>query len=68
MRRKPIVGTIVGVFDGALDGRRARLLRKTKLGYTVELLESKGTFKRGEILILSGAEFKIDTKETTADE
>ena len=39
LRRKPIVGTVVGIFSGALDGTRARLLRTTKLGYTVELLE-----------------------------
>ena len=42
MRKRPIVGTITGVFAGTLDGRRARLIRRTTLGYTVELLESKG--------------------------
>ena len=68
MRRKSIVGTIVGVFSGALDGIRAQLIRRTKLGYTVKLLESKGTFHKGDILHLNVTEFKIDTKETTEDE
>ena len=37
MAKQPIVGTITGVFDGALDGLPARLVRRRKLGYTVEL-------------------------------
>ncbi len=68
LRRKPMVGTVVGIFSGALDGTRARLLRTTKLGYTVELLESKGTFTKGDILLLSIAEFNFDKKETTEGE
>ena len=68
MGRKPIVGTIVGIFSRALDGTRAQLIRRTKLGYTVELLESKGTFKRGDILLLSAGQFKIDKKATTAED
>ena len=68
MRRKPIVGTIVGVFEGVLDGTRAQLIRRRKLDYTDELLESKGALKKGDILHLNVTEFKIDTKETTADE
>jgi hypothetical protein len=66
--RKPIVGTIVGIFSGALDGTRAQLIRRIKLGYTVELLESKGTFKKGDILLLSAGQFKIDKKATTTEE
>ena len=68
MRKKPIVGTVVGVFHGELDGTRAQLIRRTTLGYTVKLLQSKGTCKRGEILLLSATEFKMDKKETRADE
>ena len=68
MRSKPIVGTIVGIFSGALDGMRAQLIRRTKFGYTVELLESKGAFQRGDILLLSATEFQRDRGETTADE
>jgi hypothetical protein len=37
MAKQPLVGTITGVFDGALDGLPARLVRRRKLGYTVEL-------------------------------
>jgi hypothetical protein len=57
--KKPIVGTIVGVFDGALDGLSAQLMSRTKLGYTVQLLEAKDTFHQGDILLLSVAEFNI---------
>ena len=37
MAKQPLVGTIIGGFDGALNGLRARLVRRRKLGYTVEL-------------------------------
>lgn len=67
MRKRPIVGTIAGVFGGTLDGIRAQLLRRTALGYTVELLESKGVWKKGDILPLSGAEFHIDRQDTTQE-
>ena len=62
-----IVGTIVGVFSGALDGVQARLIRRTKFGYTVELLESKGEFQKGSIVLLSVAEFTIQQGETTEE-
>jgi hypothetical protein len=55
--KKGMVGTITGVFDGALDGIAARLVRRRKFGYTVELLASKHTFQKGDILHLSPAEF-----------
>jgi hypothetical protein len=64
VRKKPIIGTIVGVFDGALDGLQARLIRKTKLGYTVELLESRGAFRKGDRVHVSVAEFHITLGET----
>jgi len=64
VRKKPIIGTIVGVFDGALDGLQARLIRKTQLGYTVELLESRGEFRRGDRVYLSVAEFRIHKGDT----
>jgi hypothetical protein len=60
LEKTPIVGTIVGVFDGALDGVQARLIRRIQIGYTVELLESKGAFHKGDRLQLSSAEFKIN--------
>jgi hypothetical protein len=41
-----MVGTITGVFDEALDGLVARLIRKRKFGYTVELLEAKPPFTK----------------------
>ena len=64
MRTKPIIGTIVGVFYGALDGVQAQLIRITKLGYTVELLESKGAFHKGDRVHLSVTEFTINREET----
>ena len=60
MRKKPIVGTIVGVFSGVLDGVQARLIGRTKFGYTVELLESKDAFRKGDRIQLSIAEFTIN--------
>ena len=67
MRKKPIVGTIVGVFSGALDGFQAQLIRRTKFGYTVELLESRGEFRTGDRVHLSVAEFQINKGETTEE-
>jgi len=62
--KKPIIGTIVGVLDGALDGVQAQLIRRTNLGYTVKLLESKDTFRKGDTIHLSMAEFTIHKGET----
>ena len=67
MRNRPLVGTITGVFSGELDGIRARLIHWMILGYTVELLESKGVWKKGDILPLSGAEFHIERQDTTQE-
>jgi len=67
LRKKPIVGTIVGVFSGALDGFQAQLIRRTKFGYTVELLESNGEFKKGNIVLLSVAEFTINKRTMNND-
>jgi len=67
VRKRPIMGTIAGVFSGELDGIRARLIHWTTLGYTVELLESKGVWKKGDILPLSGAEFHIERQDTTQE-
>ena len=61
--KKPIIGTIVGVFDGALDGVQAQLIRRTRLGYTVELLESKDAFRKGDTIHLTVAEFRIHKGE-----
>jgi hypothetical protein len=66
--KKPRVGTIVGVLDGALDGVQAQLIRRTTLGYTVELLESKGAFHKGDRVHLSVTEFQINKGETTAEQ
>ena len=62
MQRQPIVGTITGVFHGILDGMPARLVRRGKVGYTVELLASRDTFHKGDYLALSPAEFAIDRR------
>jgi len=63
VRKKPIVGTITGIFYGALDGVQARLIRTTKFGYTVELLESKGAFQKGSLVLLSVAELKLNKEK-----
>ena len=57
MAKKCVIGRIIGVFDGALDGIVVRLVRERKFGYTVELLESKHPFHTGDIVHLSPAEF-----------
>jgi hypothetical protein len=44
VEKPPIVGTIVGVCDGALDGVQARRIRSRQTGYPVQLFESKGAF------------------------
>jgi len=62
VRKKPLVGTITTVFYGALDGVQARLIRTTKFGYTVELLESKDTFHKGDRVHLSATEFTINKR------
>ena len=59
MAKPAIIGTIIGVFNGALDGLPARLVRRRKLGYTVELLEARGRFPAGSIVHLSFAEFLL---------
>jgi len=63
-KKKPIMGTIVGVLDGALDGVQAQLMRRTKIGSTVQLLESKDTCRTGESVHLSRAAFTIHQGET----
>jgi hypothetical protein len=64
--KKPSVGTITAVFDDALDGIAARLVRRRKFGYTVELLESKNTFHQGDTVHLSLAEFRLQQDHTRA--
>ena len=66
--KKPIIGTIVGVLDGALDGIQAQLMRITKMGYTVKLLESKDAFRKGDTVHLSVAEFTINKGEPVGDD
>ena len=61
--QKPLIGTIVGVLDGALDGVQAQLMRITNMGYTVKLLESKDAFRKGDTVHLSVAEFHIHKGE-----
>ena len=63
MAKKYMVGTITGVFDGALDGIAARLVRRRKFGYTVELLASKHPFQKGDIVHLSPAEFLMQDND-----
>jgi hypothetical protein len=57
MAKKQIVGTITGVFNGALDGIAARLVHRRRLGYTVELLASGDSWHKGDLVHLSPAEF-----------
>jgi hypothetical protein len=64
MAKKPIVGTITGVFDETLNGISARLLRRTQVGYTVELLESRHPFQKGDTVHLSPAELLISNEHT----
>ena len=59
MAKQVIIGTIIGGFHGALDGLPARLIRRRKLGYTVELLEARGRLQAGTIVHLSFAEFLL---------
>ena len=59
MRKRPRVGTIHGAFQGTLDGIAAKLIRIRKFGYTVELLESRGDFQRGDRVHVSCAEFTL---------
>jgi hypothetical protein len=59
MAKKFIVGTITGMYDDTLDGIAARLVRRRRLGYTVELLESKAPFQKGDLMHLSPAEFSL---------
>ena len=67
MQHQPIIGTITGVFQGVLDGMPARLVRRGKVGYTVELLASRDTFRKGDYIGLSPAEFTIDTRTVPVD-
>jgi hypothetical protein len=64
-KKKVLVGTITGAFGGVLNGIRAQLIRRTTLGYTVELLGARGAFKKGYRLGLSVAEFHIDRQDST---
>lgn len=66
MAKQRIIGTITGVFDGALDGLTARLVRRRKFGYTVELLASKHPFQKGDIVHLSPAEFLMHDDDSRA--
>jgi hypothetical protein len=62
--KKPLVGTVVGVFDGAIDGIQAQLITRTRLGYMVELLETKDTFRKGDRVHVSVAEFHLHQGDT----
>jgi hypothetical protein len=66
MAKQRIIGTITGVFDGALDGLTARLVRRRKFGYTVELLAFKHPFQKGDIVHLSPAEFLMQEDDPRA--
>ncbi len=67
LRTPSIVGTIKGVFNGALDGTPARLIRTWQFGYMVELLASKGEFHQGDHMGVSVAEFEITPRAITHD-
>ena len=59
MAKQAIIGTIIGGFDGVLNGLPARLVRRRKFGYTVELLEARGRLQAGTIVHVSFAEFLL---------
>jgi hypothetical protein len=61
MAKQPTIGTITSVFDKALDGLVARLVRRRKLGYTVELLESKDRWHKGDIVHLGSVPITCET-------
>jgi hypothetical protein len=65
--KKYVVGTITGVFDSALDGIAACLVRRRKFGYTVELLESKHPFQ-GSSALNRGHEHQRSTRRLSARE
>ena len=67
MRKYLVLGTITGAFDGALDGVQAQLIRRSKLGYTVELLAAKDAFHKGDHVELSVAEFTINPRKSGHD-
>jgi hypothetical protein len=64
MAKQAIIGTIIGGFDGVLNGLPARLVRRRKFGYTVELLEARGPLQAGTLVHLSFAEFLIPPERT----
>lgn len=64
MAKQAIIGTIIGGFDGVLNGLPARLVRRRKFGYTVELLEARGRLQAGTLVHLSFAEFLIHQERT----
>ena len=66
MAKQAIIGTIIGGFNGALDGLPARLVRRRKFGYTVELLEARGRLQAGTLVHLSFAEFLVQQERTGA--
>ena len=57
VREQPIIGTVKGVFRGALDGIPARVMSRTEFGYIVELLASKGTFIKGDKVCVDDGDF-----------
>jgi hypothetical protein len=62
--KQAIIGTIIGGFDGVLNGLPARLVRRRKFGYTVELVEARGRWQAGTLVHLSFAEFLIPQERT----
>ena len=56
-----------GVFDGALDGMPARLLRTGTCGDTVERFASKATLHPGDHVHLRVTAGEIDTRTTDHD-
>ena len=57
LREQPVLGTIKGVLRGALDGIPARVVSRTEFGYIVELLASKGAFRKGDKVYVDDGDF-----------
>jgi hypothetical protein len=54
---QPILGTIKDMLRGALDGILARIVSRTDFGYIVELLASKGAFRKGDKVYVDDGDF-----------
>ena len=57
MSEQRVIGTIKGVYRGALESIPARVMIPTESGYIVELLESNGVFMKGDQVYVDDVDF-----------